>query len=151
MTLKRLLYVLLLILFLDKSAFAKYDLSDQYSKSEFKITMRDGIKLHTIVYSPKDTSKLYPILLLRTPYSIDPYGPDDLAVPEKLIPHPDLISKGYIFVFQDARGTYKSEGNFSDIRPPRKNDETFDESTDNYDTIDYLINNIENNNGRVSQ
>ncbi|WP_438993616.1 CocE/NonD family hydrolase [Pseudemcibacter sp.] len=151
MTLKRLSFVILFILCLDKSAFAKYNLGDQYSKSEFKITMRDGKKLHTIVYSPKDTSTLYPILLFRTPYSISPYGPDDLAVPEKMIPHPDMISKGYIFAFQDARGTFKSEGKFSDIRPPSKTNGTVDESTDNYDTIEYLINNIENNNGRVGQ
>jgi len=144
-------YTLLLTLCLATSAFAKYDFNENYVKSEFKVAMRDGINLHTIVYSPKDSSREYPILLFRTPYSIGPYGPDDMAVSESMVPHADMIASGYIFAFQDARGTYKSEGVFSDIRPPRKTSETVDESTDNYDTIDYLINNIDNNNGRVGQ
>lgn len=123
---------------------------DAYDKSEFKIEMRDGIKLHTVVYSPKNKSVNYPIILRRTPYSSGPYG-NDYINPKDLAPHIDMIADGYIFVMQDARGTYQSEGVFSDIRPPRTEGEMVDESTDNYDTIEYLINNLENHNGRVGQ
>ncbi len=121
-----------------------------YDKAEFKIEMRDGIKLHTVIYTPKDKSKTYPIILRRTPYSAGPYG-DTYQNPRFVAPHPDMVDDGYIFVTQDARGTYLSEGVFVDIRPPRIDGEETDESTDNFDTIEYIINNIPNNNGRVGQ
>ncbi|MCP5382886.1 MAG: CocE/NonD family hydrolase [Kordiimonadaceae bacterium] len=127
-----------------------YDLKANYQKAEYDIPMRDGIKLHTVVYAPRDNSVSYPIMLLRTPYSAGPYG-DEYIKATSLAPHIDMVREGYIFVTQDARGTYMSEGVFSDIRPLSDKPGEADESTDNYDTIDWLIKNIENNNGRVGQ
>ncbi|MBT5072713.1 MAG: CocE/NonD family hydrolase [Kordiimonadaceae bacterium] len=130
------------------------DLNTDYSKSVHKITMRDGIKLHTAVYAPKDTSKEYPVLLFRTPYGADQREVGEFASASSISPHMDFVRDGYIFVVQDVRGTYKSEGTFEDIRPPRtdKSDpDLADEITDNYDTIDWAIKNIPANNGRVGQ
>lgn len=131
-------------------ALESYDLKANYQKAEYDIPMRDGIKLHTVVYAPRDNSVSYPIMLLRTPYSAGPYG-DEYIKATALAPHIDMVRDGYIFVTQDARGTYMSEGVFSDIRPLSEVPGEADESTDNYDTIDWLIKNIENNNGRVGQ
>src|SRR5262249_57262376 len=81
-----------------------------YSKAEHRIVMRDGAKLFTTVYAPKDTSQSYPILLTRTPYSVAPYGPD--AYRDTLGPNPAFADEKYIFVYQDVRGRYMSEGKF---------------------------------------
>lgn len=116
------------------------------------VPMRDGVRLFTIVYTPQDTSREYPILLYRTPYSIPPYGPDKYA--EQLGPSLEFDRDGYIFAFQDVRGKYRSEGEFQVIRPiveERDGAEDVDESTDNYDTIEWLQQNIPNHNGRVGQ
>jgi len=124
-----------------------------YKKAEFMVPMRDGSRMLTAVYSPKDDSKKYPILLYRTPYSIRAYGSDYLP-PNYLSPSEFMIEDGYIFVVQDVRGTYMSEGEFSPfrpIRPDKNNLDMVDESTDNYDTIDWLISNIDNHTGRVGQ
>ena len=122
---------------------------EHYDKNECQIEMRDGIKLHTIVYTPKDQSEVYPILMIRTPYSIDPYG-DQIRL--SLSPN-DLLEKGkYIFVFQDVRGKYMSEGEFVNMRPVLTeylSEKDVDETTDTWDTVEWLINNIDNNNGRV--
>jgi putative CocE/NonD family hydrolase len=121
-----------------------------YAKSEHMIAMRDGVKLFTAVYSPKDTSQKYPILLSRTPYSCSPYGPD--AYKETIGPSPLFAKEGYIVVYQDVRGAYMSEGTYVNMRPQndRKNKPAdIDESSDTYDTIDWLVKNIPNNNGRV--
>jgi len=122
-----------------------------YDKQEFEIEMRDGKTLFTQVYSPKDKSKKYPILLQRTCYSISPYGVDSFKT--NLGPSKYLMEDGYIFVYQDVRGRYMSEGTFDNMRPNikgnQKND--IDESSDTYDTIDWLLKNIANTNGKVGQ
>ncbi|MEE8584490.1 MAG: CocE/NonD family hydrolase, partial [Acidobacteriota bacterium] len=125
---------------------------DNYQKSDHMVPMRDGVRLYTIVYAPIDTSRSYPILLLRTPYSIGPYGPDQYKA--VLGPSEDFDRKGYIFAFQDVRGKFKSEGEFEVIRPPApqpKGPSDTDEITDNYDAIEWLLGNIAGHNGRVGQ
>ena len=121
-----------------------------YSKSEHMIAMRDDVKLFTAVYSPKDASQKYPILLSRTPYSCSPYGPD--AYKETIGPSPLFAKEGYIVVYQDVRGAYMSEGAYVNMRPQndhKNKPADIDESSDTYDTIDWLVKNIPNNNGRV--
>ncbi len=122
-----------------------------YTKHEFKIPMRDGVRLFTSVYVPKDDSRSYPILLNRTPYSVKPYGVDQSKT--DLGPHPAFGKSGYIFVYQDVRGRWMSEGVFVNMRPIKADTEkdAVDESTDTFDTIDWLVKNIPNNNGRVGQ
>ncbi|MCL6495200.1 MAG: CocE/NonD family hydrolase [Ignavibacterium sp.] len=129
----------------DKENFIK----DNYDKREYRIKMRDGVHLYTIVYSPKDKSKTYPIILTRTPYSVGPYGEDKYA--RFLGPAEQFVKDGYIFVLQDVRGRFMSEGEFDNMRPhkPDKQKNETDESSDTYDTIDWLIKNIPNNNGKV--
>uniref|UniRef100_A0A832G7S6 CocE/NonD family hydrolase n=1 Tax=Ignavibacterium album TaxID=591197 RepID=A0A832G7S6_9BACT len=129
----------------DKENFIK----DNYDKKEYRIKMRDGVHLYTIVYSPKDKSKTYPIILTRTPYSVGPYGEDKYA--RFLGPAEKFVKDGYIFVLQDVRGRFMSEGEFDNMRPhkPDKQKNETDESSDTYDTIDWLIKNIPNNNGKV--
>lgn len=114
--------------------------------------MRDGVKLHTIVYVPKDDTRKYPILMKRTPYSIRPYGPD--LYPKSLGPSSFLMRDLYIFVYQDVRGRYMSEGSYDNMRPHvpgKKSNKEIDESSDTWDTIEWLIKNIKNNNGKVGQ
>ncbi|PSG88711.1 CocE/NonD family hydrolase [Aurantibacter aestuarii] len=120
-----------------------------YNKKEVEISMRDGIKLYTTIYSPKDTTKTYPILMMRTPYSSKPYGKDELK--EKIGPNEHLMKEGNIIVYQDVRGRWKSEGVYDNMRAyiPNKTGNQTDESSDTYDTIDWLVNNVKNNNGRV--
>ncbi|WP_440120884.1 CocE/NonD family hydrolase [Tenacibaculum sp. Ill] len=122
---------------------------DHYTKKEVKITMRDGVKLHATIYSPKDTSKTYPILLQRTPYSCQPYGEDKFR--KKIGPNPVLMKEGNIIVYQDVRGRWMSEGVYDNMRAyiPNKTEKQADETTDTYDTIDWLVNNVANNNGKV--
>ncbi len=125
--------------------------SQNYTKKEIYISMRDGIRLFTSVYIPKDNTETHPILLVRTPYSCRPYGEN------KYINYWDNYKKAYlkeryILVIQDVRGRWMSEGEFVNIRPfiPDKKSKTdIDESSDTYDTVDWLIKNIENNNGRA--
>lgn len=142
-----------LCLFISLSAVGQtdklYDVSQHYNKQEVYITMRDGIRLHTTIYSPKDTSTTYPILLNRTPYSSRPYGEDKFR--SKIGPNEFLMKQGNIVVYQDVRGRWMSEGTFDNMRayiPEKEGDET-DEASDTYDSIEWLINNVENNNGRV--
>src|SRR5215510_13817257 len=121
-----------------------------YNKAEYRIVMRDGVKLFTSVYMPKDTSQSYPILLTRTPYSVAPYGPD--AYRDGLGPSAAFIDEKYIFVYQDVRGRYMSEGNFqwmTPYKPKKSGPADVDESTDTYDTIEWLFKNIPRNSGRV--
>lgn len=120
-----------------------------YSKKEVYISMRDGVKLFTAIYSPKDSSVAYPILMERTPYSCNPYG--DNNFPKRLGPNSDLMKGKYIFVYQDVRGRYKSEGDFKEMTPAiddKKSNADVDESSDAYDTIDWLLKSTRNN-GRV--
>ncbi len=121
-----------------------------YTKFEYRIPMRDGVKLFTSVYVPKDAGEKYPILLTRTPYSVAPYGPD--AYKSSLGPSDRFMRDGYIFVYQDVRGRMMSEGQFVDVRPHRpvkSGPSDIDESTDTYDTIAWLLENVPNHNGRV--
>ncbi len=125
-------------------------IAENYSKQEYQITMRDGKKLFTSVYSPKDKSTDYPILFKRTPYSCKPYGEDILAT--SLGSSMKLAKDLYIFVYQDVRGRFMSEGEFIDMRPFKSENSkstAIDESTDAWDTIDWLVKNIKNNNGKV--
>ena len=125
-------------------------ISQHYNKHEYKIEMRDGVKLFTSVYSPKDTSQDYPILMVRTPYTIAPYGEDNY--PNNFEVPGDMVTDGYIFVFQDVRGQFMSEGKFINMRPyipDKKAKNDVDESSDTYDTIDWLVKNIKHNNGKV--
>jgi len=127
-----------------------FDVKANYTKSEHQIPMRDGRKLYTVVYAPKDTSQKYPILMSRMPYGAGPYG--EQAYKGSLGPSPLFMPEGYIFVYQDVRGTFMSEGEFDDVRPfnPNKKSNTdIDEASDTYDTIEWLIKNIPNNNGRA--
>lgn len=111
--------------------------------------MRDGVRLFTAVYSPKDTSQKYPILMIRTQSGIRPYGADQF--PADLGPSPLFGKEGYIFVYQDIRGRWMSEGTFDNMRPhnPRKGAKEVDESSDTFDTIDWLLKKIPNHNGKV--
>ncbi len=121
-----------------------------YTKYEFRIPMRDGVRLFTSVYVPKDASKTYPILLTRTPYTVRPYGVDQSK--SDLGPSPAFGRSGYIFAYQDVRGRWMSEGEFVNMRPivPHNGDpKTIDESTDTYDTIAWLLKHVEGNNGKV--
>ena len=123
-----------------------------YDKAEYMVPMRDGVKLYTIVYAPKDTTQAWPFMLLRTPYGIPPYPLDQYK--RVLGPSPDFDRDGYIFVYQDARGKFKSEGTFRVMNPykaVKRGPKDVDESSDNYDTIDWLLKHIPHNNGRVGQ
>ena len=123
---------------------------ENYTKMEKYITMRDGIKLFTSIYLPKDQSTKYPVLMTRTPYSVAPYGEN---LYRRTLGQNMLFAKeGFIFVYQDVRGRWKSEGDFVDVRPiidSKKSAKDADESTDTYDTIDWLVKNLPNNNGKV--
>ncbi|HWE92332.1 MAG TPA: CocE/NonD family hydrolase [Tepidisphaeraceae bacterium] len=121
-----------------------------YTKYEYTIPMRDGVKLFTQVYAPKDDSHPWPILLTRTPYGLRPYGADRYAAPGGFLHH--YAKENFIFVLQDVRGRNASEGVFVHMRPHNPNKAgpaDIDESTDAYDTIDWLVKNIPNNNGKV--
>src|SRR6059058_6247985 len=116
-----------------------------FDKIEQMVPMRDGVKLHTIIYAPKSHRDPLPILFNRTPYGIDNIYrgfPGSLA---------ELIDEGFIFAFQDIRGKFKSEGQFLMQRPPRGplNNTAIDEGTDTYDTIEWMLKNVPRNNGRV--
>lgn len=124
---------------------------EHYEKNEVKITMRDGIKLFTSIYKPKDSTEKLPIILWRTPYSCSPYGEDNYPK-RRLSSILHFIKGNYIIVFQDVRGKFMSEGEYVNMRPyiPNKIDNnTIDESTDAYDTVEWLVNNVDNNNGKV--
>jgi hypothetical protein len=126
---------------------------ENYSKYEYRIAMRDGVKLFTAVYIPKDVvsdGKTYPILMVRTPYNVAPYGLDEF--PANVGPSPLFAHEKFIFVYQDVRGRYMSEGDFTIVRPQKPvkiGPKDTDESTDAYDTIDWLVKNIPGNSGKV--
>jgi putative CocE/NonD family hydrolase len=124
----------------------------QYTKYEFRVPMRDGAKLFTAVYVPKDASpaKTYPFLIMRTPYSVRPYGADNY--PRRLGPAPSFTKDGFIFVNQDVRGRYQSDGTFLEMTPhkdKKSSPKDVDESSDTYDTIEWLLKNIPYNNGNA--
>src|SRR6202012_1408605 len=124
-----------------------------YDKQEGYIPMRDGKRLYTVIYTPKDHSHPYPFLMERTPYSAGPYG--DSNYRGSLGPNRTLLQQQYIFVYQDVRGRYMSEGDFQEMTPARNKPhnklpkDSTDESSDTWDTVDWLLKNIKGNNGRV--
>ncbi len=126
-----------------------------YTKYEFRIPMRDGVRLFTAVYVPKasafpDDPGPYPFLMDRTPYSVAPYGEDQY--PARLGPSDEFEKGGYIFVYQDVRGRWMSEGRFVEMRPHidvKRSPQDVDDSSDTSDTIDFLLKNVPNNNGKV--
>jgi len=123
-----------------------------YTKHEYQIPMRDGKRLFTAVYTPKGSGEPWPILLERTPYGLAPYGEDNY--PETLGPSELFAKEKYIFVIQDVRGRYMSEGDFVDVRPiidNKRSSADIDESSDTWDTVDWLIKHVASNNGRVGQ
>jgi len=145
--------LLLCLFFMQVSAQINADsvyVKANYQKFEYQVPMRDGKKLFTSVYVPKDQSKKYPVMMDRTPYSVAPYGLDQYK--RSLGPSSFFLHDGYIFVYQDVRGRWMSEGIYEEMTPekdthPTNND--VDEGTDTYDTIDWLLKNLPNNNGKV--
>lgn len=124
-------------------------LADRYTKTEYQVPMRDGKKLFTVVYEPRDTTRRYAMMMTRTPYSVGPYGPS--AFPRALGPSPKFADAGFIFVYQDVRGRFMSEGDFVHMTPWRgmAGAASTDESTDAYDTIDWLLSHVQRHTGRV--
>ncbi len=125
---------------------------ENYNKMEYMVEMRDGIKLFTQVYAPKDTVAKHPILIQRTPYSCQPYGLDQYR--RRIAPNPFMLRDNYIIVYQDVRGRWASEGKFIEMTPhlDKKTKKTdIDEASDTYDTIDWLVKKVGGNNGRVGQ
>lgn len=149
---KRLIFTTFLSLFLLFGYSQEVDeayVKNNYTKIEEYITMRDGVRLFTSIYIPKNTDQKYPIMLNRTPYTVAPYGTGDVKA--YLGNFPEMTKAGYIFVYQDVRGRWMSEGTYENIRPTRSkaNGQKIDESTDTYDTIDWLVKNVQHNNGKV--
>ena len=124
-------------------------LSERYTKLERMVAMRDGAQLFTAIYLPKSTAEPHPIVMRRTPYSCAPYGEEKFA--DSLGPSPQFAANDYIVVFQDVRGCWKSEGTFDNVRPQiaANPGATVDESTDTWDTIDWLVKNVPGHNGKV--
>ena len=125
---------------------------NNYTKIEVMVTMRDGINLFTQVYAPKDIMSKFPIIMQRTPYSCQPYGLDKFR--KRISPNPFMLRENYIVVYQDVRGRWASEGKFVEMTPhvdTKKLKTDIDEASDTYDTIDWLVKNIKNNNGKVGQ
>ncbi|MEP7322243.1 MAG: CocE/NonD family hydrolase [Saprospiraceae bacterium] len=152
-SLKNIFY--LFICFINYQAYSQTDqdsawISDNYTKQEINIPMRDGVNLFTSIYSPIDKTEKHPILMSRTPYSCAPYGKEFSS---KIYASywKYFARENYIFVIQDVRGRWMSEGEFVDVRPFNKNkkDKEIDEASDTYDAIDWLIKNVSGNNGNV--
>jgi putative CocE/NonD family hydrolase len=125
-------------------------LQAHYTKYEHRIPMRDGVRLFTAVYVPKDASRKYPVLMIRTQSGVRPYGPDQY--PNDLGPSPLFGKAGYIFVYQDIRGRWASEGTFVNLRPHlplKRGPADIDESSDTYDTVDWLLKHVPGHNGKV--
>jgi len=123
---------------------------ESYTKHDFRIPMRDGVTLFTSVYVPRDGSRTYPIMMVRTPYSVGPYGLDNYRA--TLGPSPAFEREGFIFVYQDVRGRYMSEGHFEEMTPHLgavRTGRGVDESSDAYDTVAWLLKNLKGHNGKV--
>jgi len=142
--------LLLLTGYLPAQERSTFRIKDFYNKMDTLIPMRDGVKLYTVIYTPKNDSALYPVLMERTPYSVSPYGSNNFGY--QPAPNTDLLREGYILVLQDVRGRFMSEGKNLEVTPHianKKSSKEVDESSDTYDTVDWLLKNIKNNNGRV--
>ena len=125
---------------------------EHYTKKEYTIAMRDGVKLFTAVYAPKDAKEKHPFLMIRTPYSCAPYGEDKFQPRLWMFHWREYLKEGYIIVIQDVRGRWMSEGTFMDVRPFNQNKKKktdIDEASDTYDAVDWLVKNIPNNNGNM--
>ena len=122
---------------------------EHYARQEAMIPMRDGARLFTVIYSPKESGRTFPFLMERTPYSAAPDGTHEMQ--GDLGPSPLFGREGFIFVYQDVRGRMMSEGAFADMTPARDNPALVDESTDTYDTVAWLLGHVPNHNGRVGQ
>jgi putative CocE/NonD family hydrolase len=135
----------------DKPAAPQEDyVKAHYTKYEYRIPMRDGVHLFTSVYVPKDSSQSYPFMIDRTPYSVAPYGEDQYK--KALGPSDEFEKAGYIFVYQDVRGRYLSEGTFVEMHPhidDKKSPRDVDDSSDMYDTLEFLLKHVPNNNGKA--
>jgi putative CocE/NonD family hydrolase len=149
---KKILFVALLII--STSLFAQDivlgTVGENYTKTEVHIKMRDGASLYTAIYTPKDHSKKYPIMMQRSPYGCAPYGPDKFK--KGISPSETMMKEGYIVVYQDVRGRWMSDGMYDNMRafiPNKKTKKDVDEASDTYDTIDWLVKNVANNNGNV--
>ena len=121
-----------------------------YAKYEYEIPMRDGKTLFTAVYVPYDRTKPYPMLMMRTPYSVGPYGSNQYK--KTLAPDQAFEKEGFIFVFQDVRGRFRSQGEYVNMRPQdayKRGKGAVDDATDTFDTVDWLVKNVPNNNGKV--
>jgi putative CocE/NonD family hydrolase len=144
------LLIIVLVIATEISSAQVFDPKLRYDKKEVYITMRDGVKLFTSIYTPKNSRGTNPILLTRTPYNIEPGGPASFNF--RMTAYSRYTNEDYIMVFQDVRGRYMSEGTFEDIRPvipDKKTNKDIDESTDTWDTVDWLIKNVAGNNGKV--
>ena len=133
-----------------RQAAGSADFDSLFTKREVMIPARDGAKLHTEIYVPKKATEPLPFFLTRTPYGLD----DDARGYSRLLNlYREMIPDGYIFVFQDIRGRYGSEGTFIMQRDPRdpRDPHSIDEGTDTYDTVDWLLKNVPNNNGRAGE
>ncbi|WP_286272263.1 CocE/NonD family hydrolase [Thalassotalea hakodatensis] len=152
-------FILVVVLFITSTMTAlAYDSSgdkraeyirENYAKYEYEVPMRDGKTLFTVVYTPYDVSKTYPVLMQRTPYSVGPYGVDKYRT--RLGPSEAFEKEGFIFVFQDVRGRFRSEGEYDNMRPQnayQRGKKATDDATDTYDSIEWLLNNLDNNNGK---
>jgi uncharacterized protein len=143
-------FVFLILLIQSQAGESQY-IRQHYTKYEYQIPMRDGVKLFTAAYVPKDKRQKHPILMMRTPYSVAPYGTDNY------IDSPDnqrmrYFHGDYIIIYQDVRGRYMSEGDYVNVRPyipVKQGNRDIDETTDTYDTVDWLVKNVPLNNGRV--
>ncbi|MBS1513338.1 MAG: CocE/NonD family hydrolase [Bacteroidetes bacterium] len=147
---KKIITVLSSLICVFSSTAQTNSVKDNYTKMDTTITMRDGVKLYTVIYIPKDNTERYPFLIERTPYSAGPYGTNNFA--RRIGPNEALMNEKYIFVYQDVRGRYMSEGVNLEVTPYIPNKKTkkdVDESSDTYDTVDWLLKNIKNNNGRA--
>jgi len=117
-----------------------------FTRTEVMVPMRDDVKLQTVILAPRDATRPLPILITRTPYGV-PESEEPIIQAGTFA---DLMADGYIFVFQNLRGRFKSEGTFVMQRPPcEPKPKCIDESTDAYDTVDWLIKNVPNNNGKA--
>lgn len=149
----------LLLLFFTLAAFSLKSqvidtvwLAEHYTKQEVAIPMRDGKKLFTIIYAPKSNAEKHPILMVRTPYSVAPYGRHGFSPRLYTTNWSNYVRENYIIVMQDVRGRFMSEGDFVDVRPfiaNKKSKTDVDEASDAYDAIDWLVKNVADNNGNV--
>jgi putative CocE/NonD family hydrolase len=145
-------FLLILCISLHSQNIDEQWVKDNYTKKEYQIPVRDGVKLFTAVYAPKSNNEKHPFLMIRTPYSCAPYGEDKYQSRLWQFHWREYLKEGYIIVIQDVRGRWMSEGTFMDVRPfkPNKKGKTdIDEASDTYDAVDWLVKNIPNNNGNV--